>query len=346
MTAIGRKGTPSRGGPRVGSAALAARGGIERPRRSGGVDGRRGAASRSAAFVRRSRRVAALPTRLRRKYSWARRTWPWRTTSIFSIRGLLILNVRSTPTPEAIRRTVIDRVMPPPRRRMTVPSNTWMRSRLPSTTLADTFTVSPVASSGRSVRSWSWTISSSTFTRRFLGRWAAEAAGWVFGVGREARRPVREYSTGSRSRRSAVCRRAAGPVAGRGCEPGPARERQRATAPWSPDVRIAGTSMPRNDGGRVYCGYSSRPALNDSSAVDRSSMAPGSSRITASMTTSAGSSPPVSDVVADRQLEVDERADPLVDALVARADEDEVLAQRPGQRRGRGGRPRPPGRAG
>ena len=31
--------------------------------------------------------------------------------------------------------------MPPPRRRMTVPSNTWMRSRVPSTTLADTRTV-------------------------------------------------------------------------------------------------------------------------------------------------------------------------------------------------------------
>ena len=33
-------------------------------------------------------------------------------TSIFSMRGLLILNVRSTPTPDAMRRTVIERVMP------------------------------------------------------------------------------------------------------------------------------------------------------------------------------------------------------------------------------------------
>jgi hypothetical protein len=40
-------------------------------------------------------------------------TWPWRTTSIFSMRGLWTLNVRSTPTPEAIRRTVMDRVIPP-----------------------------------------------------------------------------------------------------------------------------------------------------------------------------------------------------------------------------------------
>ena len=58
--------------------------------------------------------------------------------------------------------------------------------------------------------------------------------------------------------------------------------------------------------------------------------------MTASMTTSAGSSPPVSDVVADRQLEVDERPDPLVDALVARADEDEMRRASRGRRRGPG----------
>src|SRR6185369_914352 len=110
----------------------------------------------------------ALPTRSRRKYSCARRTWPCRMTSIFSIRGLWILNVRSTPTPLAIRRTVIERVIPPPRRRITMPSKTWIRSRLPSTTLAETLTVSPEASSGRSVRSWSETSSSRTFTSAFL----------------------------------------------------------------------------------------------------------------------------------------------------------------------------------
>src|SRR6186997_487867 len=84
------------------------------------------------------------------------------------MRGELILNVRSTPTPLRNARTVMERVTPPPRSRMTVPSKTWIRSRLPSTTLADTFTVSPVASTGRSVRSWSLTISSSTVTGRFL----------------------------------------------------------------------------------------------------------------------------------------------------------------------------------
>src|SRR5439155_1621193 len=47
-------------------------------------------------------------------------------------------------------------------------------------------------------------------------------------------------------------------------------------------------------GGRVYWGYSSKPAANDSSVVEAASIAPGSSRMTASTTTSAGSSPPVS----------------------------------------------------
>src|SRR5664280_2542618 len=42
--------------------------------------------------------------------------------------------------------------MPPERRRMTVPSKTWTRSRVPSTTRAETLTVSPAASSGMSVR--------------------------------------------------------------------------------------------------------------------------------------------------------------------------------------------------
>src|SRR6187551_942229 len=71
------------------------------------------------------------------------------------MRGAWIMNVRSTPTPLAMRRTVICRLRPPPRMRMTVPSNTWIRSRLPSTTLTETRTVSPGAISGRSERSCS-----------------------------------------------------------------------------------------------------------------------------------------------------------------------------------------------
>src|SRR4029079_19792213 len=70
---------------------------------------------------------------------------------------------------------------------------------------------------------------------------------WRLGcASRAPRSPVQSASVSSRSgRRFAVRARA--------CS-----SRQRATAPWSPDVRIAGTSCPRNDGGRVYCGYSRR----------------------------------------------------------------------------------------
>src|SRR5258706_5158416 len=111
------------------------------------------------------------------------------------MRGLWILNVRSTPTPLAIRRTVIERVMPPPRRRITTPSKTWMRSRLPSTTLAETLTVSPEAISGRSVRSWSETISSSTFTGGPVLSSAAPGCGRLGNKGRPGR-PTAEYSIG------------------------------------------------------------------------------------------------------------------------------------------------------
>ena len=52
---------------------------------------------------------------------------------------------------QAVGTNWIERVMPPPRRRMTMPSKTWIRSRLPSTTLADTLTVSPGSNFGMSV---------------------------------------------------------------------------------------------------------------------------------------------------------------------------------------------------
>ena len=47
-----------------------------------------------------------------------------------------MLNVRSTPTPWAMRRTVKFAPAPPLLRRMTTPSKTWVRSRSPSTTFA------------------------------------------------------------------------------------------------------------------------------------------------------------------------------------------------------------------
>src|SRR5581483_11783432 len=70
--------------------------------------------------------------------------------------------------------------------------------------------------------------------------------------------------------------------------------RQRATRAWSPDSSTAGTRAPRNSSGRVYCGGSSRPLANDSrSAAPSAPSAPGSNRVTASVTMRAGSSPPV-----------------------------------------------------
>src|SRR5215472_7411341 len=66
------------------------------------------------------------------------------------------------------------------------------------------------------------------------------------------------------------------------------------TLPWSPLSSTSGTRMPRNSSGRVYCGYSSVPAANDSS-VSESELpsTPGISLPTASTTTIAGSSPPL-----------------------------------------------------
>src|SRR5947209_18221498 len=60
--------------------------------------------------------------------------------------------VRSTPTPKLTFRTVNDSRTPAPWRRITAPWNTWMRSRLPSTTRTWTFTVSPGAKWGTSER--------------------------------------------------------------------------------------------------------------------------------------------------------------------------------------------------
>jgi hypothetical protein len=57
----------------------------------------------------------------------------------------------------------------------------------------------------------------------------------------------------------------------------------------------SGTFAPRKSAGRVYCGYSSSPVEKLSSSGDSSDPStPGTSRATASITTSAPSSPPVS----------------------------------------------------
>src|SRR5207245_10894361 len=59
------------------------------------------------------------------------------------MRGECTRKLRSTPTPWAIRRTVKASFVPLPRHPMTMPSKIWIRSRVPSTTLACTLTVSP-----------------------------------------------------------------------------------------------------------------------------------------------------------------------------------------------------------
>ena len=170
----------------------------------------------------------------------------------------------------------------------------------------------------------------------------SRGCGWAFGMDADGASAA-EYSTAS-ARRSVLGGQvgsAASRVRSIACS-----RRQRATAPWSPDVRIAGTSMPRKTAGRVYCGYSSSPSrerlLGGRRVLDGAGQQPDDGVDDDERRQLAAGQ----HVVADRQLEVDQRADPLVDALVARADEDEMRSRRRGRRRAPGGRPRRPGRAG
>src|SRR5256885_3840166 len=98
-----------------------------------------------------SRIRAALPARRRRKYSLARRTRPFRSSSISAIEGECSGKIRSTPTPAEIFRTVKVSLMPAPRRAMHTPSNACSRSLSPSRTRTITRTVSPGANAGRFV---------------------------------------------------------------------------------------------------------------------------------------------------------------------------------------------------
>src|SRR6266568_235006 len=69
--------------------------------------------------------------------------------------------------------------------------------------------------------------------------------------------------------------------------------RQASMAAWLPDSRTSGTGIPRNSRGRVKWGWSSTPSSKDSRANDSSlPTTPGTRRVTASSTTSAGISPP------------------------------------------------------
>src|SRR5438552_7327297 len=80
-----------------------------------------------------------------------------------STRGEWTGKVRSTPTPYDVLRTVNISRLPPPLRRITVPSKTWMRSLSPSTTRTCTRTVSPGLKGGNSLRSCSASMRSMGF---------------------------------------------------------------------------------------------------------------------------------------------------------------------------------------
>ena len=66
-------------------------------------------------------------------------------------------------------------------------------------------------------------------------------------------------------------------------------------AGWLPLSKISGTVMPRNSRGLVYCGYSIRPVWLwvSSTALWSSPNTPGTRRITVSIKTIAGTSPPL-----------------------------------------------------
>src|SRR5712691_11307044 len=99
---------------------------LERGAAAGHVEGCSDASGDSAPGTpspRCSRMRAALPARRRRKYSFARRTRPLRTSSTSAMAGECRGKMRSTPTPAEILRTVKVSSMPPPRRAMHTPSN-------------------------------------------------------------------------------------------------------------------------------------------------------------------------------------------------------------------------------
>ena len=106
--------------------------------------------------------------------------------------------------------------------------------------------------------------------------------------------------------------------------------RQSRIAPWSPDISTAGTSIPRNDAGRVYAGASRRPSWNESDSADAASpITPGTIRASRVDEYERGQLAARQDVVADRDLARHKcLADPLVDALVVARDEDEARRER------------------
>ena len=122
--------------------------------------------------------------------------------------------------------------------------------------------------------------------------------------------------------------------------------RQRSIRAWSPERSTSGTSQPRNDAGRVNCGSSSRPSAPKLSVhrADAVAHRPGQQPGDGLDHQAGGHLAAAEDDVADAQLAVDEvLAHPVVDALVAPAQQAEPVARRPAARPSRWSKRRPPG---
>ena len=207
--------------------------------------------------------------------------------------------------------------MPPPRRRMTVPSKTWMRSRLPSTTLADTRRCHPRrAPAGRCG-------SGRRRSRRVRSRGGSlvvrGSRGCGMGVGMVVlERPRAEYSTRPRTRPGASVTRSVRAVrrprpvqqvraALAGPAPAPAPRRQRRTSPWSPaDEDVGHVHAPERRRARVLRVLEEPGAerlLGRGRLVDRAGQQTQDGVDDDQRRQLAAGE----DVVADRELEVDER---------------------------------------
>ena len=92
---------------------------------------------------------------------------------------------RSTPTPKLTLRTVKASRTPSPGPGSRHPANTWIRDRLPSTTLTCTLTVSPGRKAGMSLRSYAW---SSSVMSLLMCLFLVSATGHHVGVQRESPR--------------------------------------------------------------------------------------------------------------------------------------------------------------
>jgi hypothetical protein len=170
---------------------------------------------------------------------------------MWSMTGECTGKVRSTPTPKLSLRTVKVSRMPPPWRAMTSPSKTWMRLRVPSTTLTCTLRRSPGRKSGTSSRSWRRSMTSRrsiVVLPREAQHATVVAAGLTSDHGRAGCGPGRRWAEGTaspagRSTRGSALRSdpvPAGPGGPDGCVRAPVRPPGR-DAPWSPDRRTSGT---------------------------------------------------------------------------------------------------------